>query len=157
MCTLQNCHALYVYSEGTAELTRPRCVLRRHCTTATLYMYSEGNAKLPCTRRVFTRHCRNARNKCALCRTATLSTRTCTQKALQNCHVLKKCPWKILQNYHVLEMHSEGSAELPRWCVLGNLLECEKEEKFNNSFNKTCCYVTSLSMRQRRQRSHTQD
>ena len=101
MCTLQNCHALYVYSEGTAELTRPRCVLRRHCTTATLYMYSEGNAKLPCTRRVFTRHCRNARNKCALCRTATLSTRTCTQKALQNCHVLKNVPL-------------EDTTELPR-------------------------------------------
>jgi len=108
---LQNYHALDVHS---AELPRSICVLRRHCTTATLYMYSEGNAKLPCTRRVFTRHCRNARNKCALCRTATLSTRTCTQKALQNCHVLKKCPWKILQNYHVLEMHSEGNAELPR-------------------------------------------
>jgi len=38
MCTqktLQNCHALHVYSEDTAELPRSICVLRRHCRTAT--------------------------------------------------------------------------------------------------------------------------
>ena len=51
-------------------------------------------------------------------------------------------------------MPSEGTADLTRLRVLENVLVCEKEENFNNSFNKTCSYVTSLSMRQKAARSH---
>jgi hypothetical protein len=93
-----------------------------------LYVYSECTAELTRFICVLRRHCR----------TATLY--MCIHKTPQNCHAQK-----AQQNCHVLKnVPSEGTAELPRWCVLGNLLECEKEEKFNNSFNKTCCLLCDL-------------